>query len=104
VLSILLVTVSAYLQRTAPIAIAWVGTFLLLGALSELLRNIFDNKYWRLLNLWRDMRMVGRLCFDRIDDPLDRRIAWFALAILSTLCVVCLVALVHRVRAVDVVE
>jgi ABC-2 type transport system permease protein len=104
VLSILLVTVSAHLQRTAPIAIAWVGAFLLLGVLSELLRNVFDDRYWRLLNLWRDMRMVGRLCFDRIDDPTDLRMAWYALAILSTLCVVSLIALVHRVRAVDVVE
>jgi ABC-2 type transport system permease protein len=104
VLSILLVTVSAYLQRTAPIAIAWVGTFLMLGALAELLRNVFDNKYWRLLNIWRDMRSVGRLCFDRIRDPVDLRIAWIALGILSVLCVVCLAALVHRVRAVDVVE
>jgi hypothetical protein len=102
--SILLVTISAYLQRIVPITIAWASLFLLLGRLGHYLYRETDVQYWRLLDPWRDMRLVGRLCFGTFRDPADRELAWWALAILGTLCALSLVALVHRVRAVDVVE
>ena len=50
------------------------------------------------------MRLVGRLCFGTFPRETDRELAWWALAILTTLCGVALAALVYRVRAVDVVE
>jgi ABC-type transport system involved in multi-copper enzyme maturation permease subunit len=102
--SILLVTISAYLQRIVPITITWASLFLLLGRLGGYLYRETRVEYWRLLDPWRDMRLVGRLCFGTFRSDADRELAWYALAILSTLCAVALVALVHRVRAVDVVE
>jgi hypothetical protein len=102
--SILLVTVSAYLQRIVPITIAWASLFLLLGRLGGYLYRETKVESWRLLDPWRDMRLVGRLCFGSFRDDADRALAWWALAILGTLCAAALVALVHRVRAVDVVE
>ncbi|MEX0678547.1 MAG: hypothetical protein WD063_15810 [Pirellulales bacterium] len=102
--SILLVTISAYLQRIVPITITWASLFLLLGRLGGYLYRETRVDYWRLLDPWRDMRLVGRLCFGAFRDQTDRELAWWALAILGSLCAVALVALVHRVRAVDVVE
>lgn len=102
--SILLVTIAAYLQRIVPITIAWASLFLLVGRLGSFLYRETDNAYWRLLDPWRDMRLVGRLCFGSFRDEADRTLAWWALALLGSLCAVALLALVHRVRAVDVVE
>jgi hypothetical protein len=102
--SILLVTISAYLQRIVPITITWASLFLLLGRLGDYLYRETEEDWWRLLDPWRDMRLVGQLCFGTFRREIDEKLAWWALAILSTLCAVALVALVHRVRAVDVVE
>jgi hypothetical protein len=102
--SILLVTISAYLQRIVPITITWASLFLLLGRLGDYMFRETENDAWRLLDPWRDMRLVGRLCFGNFPRETDRELAWWALAILGTLCAAALAALVYRVRAVDVVE
>ncbi|MGD9720387.1 MAG: ABC transporter permease subunit [Pirellulales bacterium] len=102
--SILLVTISAYLQRIVPITITWATLFLLVGRLGDYMFRETRDQAWRLLDPWRDMRLVGRLCFGTFSRETDRELAWYALAILATLCAVALVALVYRVRAVDVVE
>jgi hypothetical protein len=102
--SILLVTISAYLQRIVPITIAWASLFLLLGRLGDYLFRETQEEVWRLLDPWRDMRLVGQLCFGTFRRAIDEELAWWALAILGSLCALALVALVHRVRAVDVVE
>ncbi len=101
--SILLVTISAYLQRIVPITIAWASIFLLLGRLGDYLYRETETDGWRLLDPWRDMRLVGQLCFGTFRRPVDEELAWWAFGILASICAVSLVALVHRVRAVDVV-
>jgi hypothetical protein len=102
--SIMLVTISAYLQRIVPITIAWASIFLLLGRVGDFLFRETQAEYWRLLDPWRDMRLVGQLCFGSFRREIDQELAWWALGILGTICTVALVALVHRVRAVDIVE
>jgi hypothetical protein len=102
--SILLVTISAYLKRIVPITITWASLFLLLGRLGDYLFRETQAEGWRLLDLWRDMWLVGRLCFGRFRREIDQELAWWALAILASVCLVSLVALVHKVRAVEVVE
>ena len=84
VLSIFLVTLSAYLQRTAPIAIAWSSLFVMLATVARQLRMSTGNAYWGLLDPWRDIRVVGRLVFgaDR-GDPDAQRLALWAAAILA---------------------
>jgi hypothetical protein len=102
VMSICIVTLSAYLQKMAPIAITWASLFLLLDVLASLLND--RTPYWNLIDPWRNMRAVGRLCFGTFNNDIDRELAWYALWILSGVCTVALAALVHRVRAVDIVE
>ena len=104
VLSIMLVTLSAYLQRTAPIAITWSSLFFMLVVIARQMRDVTGNRNWLLLDPWRDMRYVGRYCFGYFPGAEDRELGMRAFAILSGVCVVCLVALAYRVRAVDVVE
>ncbi len=102
--SILLVTISAYLQRIVPITITWATVFLLLGRLAAYMARETHVESWRLLDPWRDMRLVGRLCFGTFRDNAEHELAWRALILLSSLCAVALAALVYRVRAVDIVE
>lgn len=102
--SILLVTISAYLQRIVPITIAWTTLFVLLGRLSSYMSRETQSEYWRLLDPWRDMRLVGRLCFGTFRDDAEAQLALQALLILVSLCALALAALVYRIRAVDVVE
>jgi hypothetical protein len=102
--SILLVTLSAYLQRIVPITITWATIFLLLGSLAGYLRRATGDERWRLMDPWWDMRTVGRMCFGSFRTAAEANLAWQALALLTVICSVALVALVHRVRAVDIVE
>jgi hypothetical protein len=102
--SILLVTISAYLQRIVPITITWASLFLLLGRLGSYMYRETQVEDWRLLDPWRDMRLVGRLCFGTFRDEAEHELAWRALLLLTSLCALALAALVYRVRAVDVVE
>ena len=98
--SILLVTISAYLQRIVPITIAWTSLFLLLGRLGDYMYRATQDERWRLLDPWRDMRLVGKLCFG-IERESERVLAYEAVVILAALCTISLVALVRRVRAFD---
>jgi ABC-2 type transport system permease protein len=102
VLSILLVTLSAYLERLAPIAVTWASLFLLLSRLSAMLREVDPG--WQLLDPWHDIHEVGRMLFVIPADADQQRLAWWALAILVAVCGVCLAALVRRVRAVEIVH
>jgi predicted ATPase len=98
----LLVTLSAYLQRMAPIAITWASLFIMLRAVRRLMRE--QSVYWGLIDPWRDMHFVGRLAFDRFRNAEERRFAWCAAGVLAATLAVCLVALLRRVRAVEIVE
>lgn len=102
VLSILLVTLSAYLQRMAPIAITWASLFVLLRILPGQMPR--TSIYWKLIDPWRDMHYVGRLAFDQFRSDEERQFAYWAAGSLALVCVLALTALVRRVRAVDVVE
>ncbi len=104
VLSIWIVTLSAYLQTIAPIAITWSCLFVLLAGMSGAIRSATGNRYWELLDPWRDIRFVGRLIFGGFDKPMDQELAVIATWIVAVTCTICLALLVRRVRAVDVVE
>jgi len=58
---------------------------------------------WGLLDPWRDIRYVGKLCFGTFADADEQTRAWWALAILTVVCTSAVMALVRRVRAVEIV-
>lgn len=103
VLSIWLVTLSAYLQRMAPIAITWSSLFVMLATMSNQLRDATGQRAWMLLDPWNNIRFVGRLGFGGFSKPEDEPLAYWALGILIVVCTFSLMALARRVRAIDVV-
>jgi len=104
VLSIPLVTISAYLQRMAPIAIVWSTLFVMLMRLGAYLHETTESDNWLLVDPWYDIRLLGKLCFGTFRDDGEQTMAIKATTLLAVICTVCLVALVRRVRAVDIVE
>jgi len=104
VLSIWLVSLSAYLQRMAPIAITWASLFVLSKLLVKQLASMRDSEYWALLDPWHNIHAVGRLCFGVYTERHELDMAWASFIILAFLTTIALAALVHRVRAVDVVN
>lgn len=99
-----LAALSAWLQRTAPIAVAWASLFLLTAALASLLKEATGSRAWELLSPWSEMRYVARLFFDRLPNEEDRRLAWQSCGALAAWCGISLAALVCRVRSVEVVH
>jgi ABC-type transport system involved in multi-copper enzyme maturation permease subunit len=101
--SLLLFAIAAWVPRTVPLVMTWLGIFVLLRALAEALRAINDNRTWLLLSLWDDMRRLGRWCFGSLDagkGPSAEQCA-AALAVVSAICIVLILC---RVRAVEVVK
>lgn len=103
VLAVLLVTLSAYLQKMAPIAITWSSLFVMLRSMANTLRDATENDYWLLIDPWRNMYFASRLVTDGYPDDGQRELAGWALGILVVACGTALVALVRRVRAVEIV-
>lgn len=101
--SVLLFAIAAWVPRTVPLVMTWLGIFVLLPALAEALRAINDDRRWRLLSLWDDMQRLGKVCFGLLDESRTPTGAQ-CLSVLAVLCVVCLSLIALRVRAVEVVR
>lgn len=102
-LSIALVAISAWLERSAPIAVTWSSLFLVLGRLGDYLYSVTGHESWRLLDPWRDIRYVGRLFFGVFEDASRERLAWMAIPIVLGMCLAGLSSLAWRVKSVEVV-
>jgi ABC-type transport system involved in multi-copper enzyme maturation permease subunit len=101
--SLLLFAIAAWVPRTVPLVMTWLGIFVLFRALAEALRAINDNRLWLLLSVWEDMQRLGRWCFGTLDEGKVPN-AWQCAATLFVLCTVCLALIFYRVRAVEVVK
>jgi len=103
-LSLLLVAMASWLQKTVPLVMSWACVFVMVPALAALLRRTFDDRNWRLLMLWRDIRLLGTWCFGGIDTDRELQSLLPATVIVVLVCVLSIVAIVPRVRAVRVVQ
>lgn len=101
--SLMIFAIAAWVPRTVPLVMTWLGLFVLLKGLADAMRAIDGNRYWLLLGFWDDMHRLGRWCFGSLDET---RIptAGYCLAVLSAVCVISLLLIVRRVRAVEVVS
>lgn len=102
-LSLVLFALAAWLQRTVPLLMAWAGVFLFLPVVGALLREIYDDRRWNLLNLWRNIRLLGSWCFGAVTREQDQQLLGSALTIVLIVCFVALVVSILRIRAVRVV-
>lgn len=101
--SSLLFAIAAWVPRTVPLVMTWLGIFVLLPALGMALRQINGNRHWLLLGFWEDMHRLGRWCFGSFRDERPPTVTASAL-VLAGLCLVSLLLIVRRVRAVEVVR
>jgi hypothetical protein len=103
-LSLLLFALASWLQRTVPLVMSWACLFVLLPFVGALLRRVYSDNRWQLLNLWRDIRLLGTWCFGGINSDQELSQIQTATVIVMTVCVLSALALVPRVRAVKVVQ
>lgn len=103
--SVMLFAVAAWVPRTVPLVMTWLGLFVLLATLAHTLHEIQDNRRWLLLALWEDMYRVGQWCFGSKSDtrPLSASMGEY-FAVLAGVCVVGLLLIIRRIRAVEVVR
>lgn len=102
-LSLLLFALTSWLQKTVPLVMAWACVFILLPALALLLREVYDDRNWQLLMLWRDLRLIGTWCFGGIDSGNELAQINPALAIVAGVWVASSLVIATQVRAVKVV-
>ena len=100
--SLLLFALASWLQKTVPLVMSWACIFVLLPALGEVLRHVFDNRMWRLLSFWRNLRLLGSWCFGALSEQDMQHIEWAAVVVLI-LCIICALISLPRVRAVRVI-
>lgn len=104
-LGLVLAAVGAWVPRTVPLVITWVGIFLLLPALGESMRHIRDDRIWRLLNLRYDLYLLGGQFFGALDERRgEPELARWAAWVVPGVCLLCLFMVIRRVRAVEVVK
>lgn len=101
--SLMIFAIAAWVPRTVPLVMTWLGIFVLLKGLADAMRAIDDNRYWLLLGVWDDMHRIGRWCFGSLDESKIPSVGW-CVTVLSAICVVCLALIVRRVKAVEVVS
>jgi hypothetical protein len=103
--SLVLAAIASWVPRTVPLVMTWAGIFVLLPALGESIGQMRDEPRWALLDLPRDLYVLGSKCFGALEAGTDdARLADAAMWAVPAVCVVCLLSLVRRVRAVEVVR
>jgi ABC-type transport system involved in multi-copper enzyme maturation permease subunit len=103
-LSVLLAAIASWVPRTVPLVMSWSCIFILLPVLADVMEHVSDNSRWLLLDLWRDLQLVGRWCFGSIREQRHENdlIPWAACIVLGVVVVASL-AFLRRVRAVEIV-
>lgn len=103
VLGLVLFALASWLRRTVPLIMGWACLFVFLPAIGLLLRRVYHEPMWSLLNLWRDIRLLGSWCFGAIDEQ-NAELATWAAVIVLLVCVVSALTSIPRLRATQVVQ
>ncbi len=106
-LSPLTVATAVLVRRTVPMAMIWMGLFVLLPMLSGWLVETLKDERWRLIDLWNDLYLCGLSCLSA--DPASIRPQpqpeyWQAWVATSAVVVACVLYLRRRIQAVEIVQ
>ena len=98
-LGLLLFALVSWMPRPVPLVMSWACLFFFLPVLSEILSKVFDDRQWRLLNLWRDIYAVGSRCFGEAAVR-SRDVAQLseAVVVIVVVCIVSFIAIMIRIR------
>jgi ABC-type transport system involved in multi-copper enzyme maturation permease subunit len=106
-LSLILLAMATWLQRTVPLIMAWTLVFMFCRVLAvTLVEQLHYDPRWRLIDLWYNTSLVGNACLgiDLQAARPDFNPAWAEAAlVLLTVCILCLTYLILRIRGVEVV-
>lgn len=100
---LVLFAIAAWVPRAVPLVMTWLGLYVLLPLLAAAMEEINDERRWRLLGLWDNMKRVGDWCFGAVREDALPTVGQTALA-LASVCAASLVLVLFRVRAVEVVR
>lgn len=101
VLSVLLVAVTSWVQKTVPLVLVWSALFVMAPAVGKSLAAWTNRPNWQLIDLWNNGYVVGNhfLGMALPDQPTPAAAA----IVLAAVLMLSAVALARRVRAVEVV-
>jgi len=100
---LILVALACWLRRPAALVLAWSALFVALPAISAALEYQFRTRWFRLLNVWWDVGMVGAMSFGSLQDQKNLPLRpWVALTVFG-LAVLCIWAIRRNLRAVEAV-
>ena len=98
-LGLLLFALVSWMPRPVPLVMSWACLFVFLPVLSGILLWIFDDRHWRLLNLWRDLYAIGSRCFgEAAVRSSDEAQLPEAAAVVFSVCLVSFIAIVVRIH------
>jgi ABC-type transport system involved in multi-copper enzyme maturation permease subunit len=107
-LTVILLALAAWLQRTVPLIMAWTTLFVFCPLMSRaMVERLNLSPRLRLFDLWNCTYVIGNRLLGIAQDaikPSPQPAAWEAALVLSGATLLCLIYLVLRVRAVEVVQ
>jgi ABC-2 type transport system permease protein len=104
-LSLLLLATAIWVKRMVPMIMVWTTLFVFCRALADrLVDGLQGSPNWRLIDLWNDTALVGKLCLS-VDVAERNQPEWYwAALVLGAVSLTCLTYLILRIRAVEVVK
>jgi ABC-2 type transport system permease protein len=107
-LTLLLLATATCLRKTVPLIMMWTTLFFFLSLLSSaLVHDLHFSPRWRLIDLWGDTALIGRVCLGLPERPMEfaNHPPWYEAALtLGGVCLLCLIYLIRRIRAVEIVR
>lgn len=107
VLSLLTVATAVLVRRTVPMAMIWMGLFVLLPMLSGWLVDSTESRHWRLIDLWNNLYLCGLSCLGADHAtirPQPQPDYWSAWAAVGGVVAGCALFLRRRIQAVEIVS
>ncbi|MGL4463454.1 MAG: hypothetical protein ACRC1K_14990, partial [Planctomycetia bacterium] len=102
--SLFLLAVGTLFRRGASLVMIWLGLFLVVPAMSELMRQVFQVRAWRLLNLWYGMNLMGDFFFGATMNDEQQVDLWWSVGLFALMAAASVWILRRRLHAVEVVE
>lgn len=100
-MSLLLVAVTSWVQKTVPLVMFWSGLFVMAPAVAQSMAVLTGRPMYHLIDLWDCAYIVGNAMLGTKVD--NRPPVWAAATVIAIVCTLCLFVLYARIRAVEVV-
>jgi ABC-2 type transport system permease protein len=100
-MSLLLVAVTSWVQKTVPLVMVWSGLFVMAPAVGQSLAAFSNRPMYRLIDLWDCAYIVGNAMLGTKVE--NQPPPWAAATVIAFVCMMCIAMLYTRIRAVEIV-